>query len=138
VDLFTPQLEPPAGGSFFNTAGLDATHMFGTVATGTVDPQATLPGSSTATNTFTFNQSWEGMVVATVVGTVLSADAAVNVSATGSAGVLYQYVNAAGTAVLAKIRCRALPGTTITPTITATTVSAVAWSFASASYNALS
>jgi len=124
VDLYTPQIQDPVGGKSASTAGMDATHLFGTSQT--IDAQASLPGVFTSSSVFTFNQAFEGLVTFQVIGTVLSANISPVVSSSGTAyGAVTPLVNAAATEVLDCFSIRAVPGTTMTPTITATTVTSV-------------
>ncbi len=131
VDLYTPQIQDPVGGRFYSSAGLDATHLIGSNWAG--DAQAIAVGASTSTQVFTFNQTWEGLIAFSILGTVLSADFA-PVVANGTASVLTQIVNAGATQVTGYMRVRAVPGTTLTPTITATTVTGTNFYFGSGSY----
>jgi len=136
VDLYTPQIQNPVGGATNGLTGLNATHLFGTDF-GAGDLQAILVGSADSTGqVFTFNQTWSGLVAVRVIGTVLSADWA-PVVAGGSAQVIGQIVNGAATNVYAIVRIRAVPGTTLTPTITATTVTRVDYYFGSCAYTQL-
>jgi len=133
VDLFTPQIEDGVGGNMNATTGLDATHLFGNY---TVDPQGFMPFTVTSTSVITFNQYWEGIIVFEIGGTVLSANYNPVVAGGGVTAVTgNQIVNAGGTIVRGAFRVRAIPGTTITPTITATTVTAAYYNVASVGYN---
>ncbi len=136
IDLYTPQIQDPVGGSFYNNAGQDATHVFGTGfgSNAAQDPQAIAVGTTDSTGqVFTFNQAWQGLVTFTFAGTGLTASFA-PVAANGDAEVSTQVVNAAGTGVWAVCRVRAYPGTTLTPTITATTVTSLSMRMGSCSY----
>jgi hypothetical protein len=138
IDLYTPQIQDPVGGLFYSNAGLDATHLFGTNFGNPIDAQAIGVGTVNSTGQiFTFNQTWSGLVAISIVGTVLSADYAPVVSASGSAQVISQVVNAGATNVVVIMRVRAVPGTTLTPTITATTVTYQSWLMATTGYTQL-
>jgi hypothetical protein len=136
VDLFTPQIQNPVGGRFFSTTGLDATHLVGTLTT--IDPQAHLPFTLTSDQVLTFDQTAEVLVTVVIGGTVLSANYAPVVSALGTASVLSQQVNAAATGVIVVMRVKAIPGVTLTPTITGTTVTSIVYSVGTAAYASLS
>jgi hypothetical protein len=137
LDLYTPQIQNGIGGRFYNTVGgLDATHLVGTVANFLSDPQANAPFVVTSTSVLTFNQKFEGLVTYSIGGTVLSADFA-PVVASGDISSLGQIVNAGATAVFGAFRVRAQPGTTLTPTITATTVTSVQYFIGAAAYTSL-
>jgi hypothetical protein len=137
VDLYTPQIQDPAGGFFYGSTGCDATHLFGTNFFSSADAQAIGVGSIDSTGQlFTFNQTWQGLIGIVVAGTVLSANYA-PVVANGSAAVIGQLVNAGATAVYVLLRVRATPGTTLTPTITATTVTGISYFFGNVGYNQL-
>jgi hypothetical protein len=138
VDLYTPQIQNPVGGLATNNAGLDATHLFGTVATVVVDPEALMPGTFTSTQVFTFDQSFEGLVSFSIGGTGLAADYSAVAAGDGSAyagGT--QIVNAGTTSCVGSYRIRAYPGTTMTPVMTATTVTSVSYKLAKAAYSSL-
>lgn len=135
IDLYTPQIQTPVGGSFSATVGLNGTNVFGT--NWTPDPSAiSCFRTPTTSDILIFNQTWEGLVTFHLVGTGLAADFAPVITG-GSASVIGQIVDAAATVVRGQMRIRASPGTSIKPTITATTVTATNWSFASASYESL-
>lgn len=134
VDLFTPQIQDPLGGVISSATGLDATHLFGTPASLVSDSQGEFPFTVTSSSVLTFNQQFEGMVYYEITGTVLSANFAPVASATGVTDVKNQIVNAAGTGVRGAFAIRAQKGTTLTPTITATTVTLVVYYFSRAAY----
>jgi hypothetical protein len=128
VDLFTPQIENGVGGTLVGSVGLDATHLFGT--TYTVNSEANLPFTVTSSGVVTFNQCWEGLVLLELAGTGLAADVAPVVAGTGSSSAdLAMTVNAAATGVIDGFKLRVRPGATMTPTVTATTVTSAKWSF---------
>jgi hypothetical protein len=132
IDLYTPQIQNPVGGSVNNTTAMDATHLVGT--TNTVDAQAILPVRFTSSAVMTFTQCWEGIMTYYIAGTVLSADFAPVASASGVATNIGQTVDAASQVVRGSCRIRAVPGTTLTPTITATTVTNSVFGFGSGAY----
>jgi len=134
IDLYTPQIQDPVGGFFMGT-GLDATHLFGTTWTGDANAIATFDKTSSAI--LTFNQTWQGVVYFFVAGTVLSANYAPG-AVNGTATVLHQLVNGGATQVTGAFSVKATPGTTIQPTITATTVTGVEYVFASCAYDSVS
>jgi hypothetical protein len=135
VDLFTPQIQDPVGGYVYNNAGLDATHLIGTVSSFVPDAQALLPGVASATNTFTFNQAFDGLLAYNIQGTVLSANLDPHAAGSGAlSSTGTSVVNAAGTQVVGYCKVSAQPGTVIVPTITATTVTSVAYIFARVGY----
>lgn len=137
VDLYTPQIQDGIGGRSSATAGLNATHLVGTDLSS--DTEALLPFDVTDSGTLTFNQSFEGTIFFDIVGTVLSADFAPVVSASGAAAQIgFQIVNAGATTVVGGFRVRAVPGTTLKPTITATTVTGVYYYVARANYDQFS
>jgi hypothetical protein len=138
VDLFTPQTQTPLGGSFSNTSGLDSTHLVGTVSTFTPDPQAILPCAQVSTSKLLFLQPFEGLLYVDIRGTVLSANFAPVISSDGEVTLLNTVGESSGTTVMAVYKIRAYPGTSLTPTITATTVTGVYYSFAKAAYDSLS
>lgn len=136
VDLYTPQMSDSVGGVMKDTDGLDATHVFGTSPT--YNEYSSLPGTvNTAGQVFTFDQMWEGLIAFTLTGTGLSNNWNPVASASGSFSSIGQAVNAAGTTVVGYVYGRAVPGTTLTPTVTATTVTASKYAFASASARSL-
>lgn len=136
VDLFTPQVQDPVGGLLYNDAGANATHVLGTATTANADAQALLPGSMTGTGVFTFNQAFEGILTFDIVGTVLTANLALVPAGIGAAATsMWQLANAAGTAVVGGAKITAQPGSTITPTITATTVTETSFVFSKCGYN---
>ncbi len=81
----------------------------------------------------TFNQTWEGEIFFTYTGTGLAADWA-PVVAGGKATVSTQIVNNGTTKVVGSVIVSAVPGTTLTPTMTATTVTAAGFVFGSCGY----
>jgi len=136
VDLYTPQIQNPVGGQMANTAGLDATHLMGTLANVSLDPQALLPGAVTTTQVFTFSQAFEGIVAFQIGGTGLGSDFAPVAAGVGAAAAgLITNVDAGATKSTGAFRVQAQPGTTLTPTITATTVTSVEYNFAKCAYN---
>jgi hypothetical protein len=129
VDLFTPQIQNPAGGAFYGSVGTNATHLFGTDFLTNADADAIGVGSiDTTGQVFTFNQTWQGLIGINLVGTGLAANYA-PVVANGSAAVISQRVDGTGTGVSILLRVRAIPGTSLTPTVTATTVTLAAYYF---------
>jgi len=135
VDLFTPQIQDPIGGSFHVSTGMDATHLFGTA----IEPNAgaLLPGAVTSTSVFTFDQAFEGLVTVRVSGTTITDSLDLGISATGlSTGISAESnVNSAGTKTTKVFKVRAQHGTTLTPTVTAAAVSAGSYSFARGAYS---
>lgn len=132
VELYTPQLQNPVGGIFTGGTGMSGAALFGTVWT--PDAQAIAAFETPSASVLTFNQAWEGILTFYIVGTGLGADLAPGVAG-GSAAVLGQTVNAAATNVRGYIRVSAVPGTSLTPTMTATTVTASTWALASGAYD---
>lgn len=133
VDLFTPQTQDPIGGQVTCSPVLDATHLFGVA---TPDAQAILPISFTSTSVATFQQPWEGVIGVQVSGTGLGVNYSLGISATGAASLLTsQIANAGTTESTSSWRVRAIRGTTLTPTITATTVIQVVYLFSSGGYS---
>jgi len=120
VNLFTPQIQDPPAGTEYGGAGLDATHLIGTDAA--ADAQACLPYVFTSSQSITFKQVWEGILTFRITGSVLSANYAPVPGGGGECGTVLQIVNAGATEVIGFFRVRARPGSTLTPTITATTV----------------
>jgi len=131
VDLFTPQIQSPIGGTLTGSAGMDATHMFGTTVT--ADSNANLPYVVTSSAVITFKQFFEGLLTLSLTGTSLSGGVAPGISADGSASTLWGVTLAAGTSYGGVFRVRAQPGTTMTPTTTGNITAAV-WSVASGGY----
>lgn len=139
IDLYTPQIQDPVGGGFYNNAGQDGTHVFGTGfgTNASQDPQAIAVGfTDTSGQVFTFNQAWQGLMAFIISGTALSANFA-PVAANGDATVITQIANTGATSVQALVRVRAYPGTTITPTITATTVTSLSLELGSCAFDQL-
>jgi hypothetical protein len=132
VDLYTPQLQNPVGGLFTGTIGQSGTALFGT--TWTPDSQAIAAFDTPTASQLTFNQVFEGLISFACAGTVLGTDFAI-VCAGGTASVINQTTNAGQTACRGLVRISAVPGTTITPTLTATTVTSSTWAFASGAYD---
>lgn len=136
VDLYTPQVQNPVGGLFVGTGTMSGVALFGT--TWTPDAQAIAAFETPTSSVLTFNQAFEGVISFGIAGTGLGADLA-PVVANGTAAIIgTQCVNAAATLVRGIMRISAVPGTTITPTITATTVTTSSWTFSSAAYDSLS
>jgi len=118
VDLFIHQTQSGVGGRVAASAGLDATHLYGSDST--ADADAYIPGTATATNVFTFTQPFEGVVSYLITGGAgLAADFAPVIAGGGVAAVLQQTVNAGTTAVVGFYRVRAFTGNTLTSTVTA-------------------
>lgn len=134
VDLFGHQIQAGIGGLELCFTDQDATHLFGSAAT--VDKEAFLPGTSTSTAVFTFNQPFQGMICAVIKGTGLGTDFAPVISATGATAHVNCKTNAGFTETIAFFAVQAKAGTTLTPTITATTVVETDWWFAKAWYPA--
>jgi len=136
IELFTPQIQPGVGGRFFNSAGLNATHLIGTVASFSADKSAIAPFIVTDTATLTFNQTYQGLIAWQIAGTGLGED--MDPHATGEIeAYLGQLKNAASTGTIGVFRINAQPGTVIVPTITATTVTAVNYWFGEAYFPSL-
>lgn len=133
VELYCHQAQYPIGGRSYASSGLGAAALVGTNMT--IDPQAYVPFTFTASDTITFNQAFEGILVARIVGTVLSADLALGGTATGS--VNHQIVDAGALNVIAVARIKGKMGQTFVPTITATTVTSISWYVAGGSYLAM-
>jgi hypothetical protein len=134
VELYTPQMVFGVGGEFTASGSLSATALFGT--TWAIDSQAFLPFSRTSTSVITFDQSFEGMIGFILQGTGLTANYA-PVAANGSASVSGQIKDSGSTIVTGLIRCKSVPGTTWTPTISATTVTLVEYFVARAGFDQL-
>jgi hypothetical protein len=139
IDLFTPQSENGVGGAWDNDIGLDATHLFGTVADLNPDPHAILPLYPTTSASALFSQQGEFLIVVEIFGTGLGVNLEFHES--GPSGTLFDLldatVNAASTRVMCVARCRAFCGSAIAPTITATTVGSIVWSWAPCGYQQL-
>lgn len=136
IDLYTPQIQNPVGGKFSASTALDATHLIG--GDFTADPEAiAVFDEPTSTNVLKFNQTWEGLISFQIVGTGLSANLAPGV-ASGTAAIVGQTVNAAGTLVWGLMKVRATTSTTLTPTITATTVTGAVYFFSTVAYVSVS
>jgi hypothetical protein len=134
IDLFVPQIEGSIGGYLADTAGLDATHLFGTNPG--ADAQSFFPGILTASDTFTFNQVFEGLLILNLTGTVLVDNTLTpTISAGGTAQAVGWLTLASQLRSWYIIRVKAIPGVTFSPTVTATTVTASYWYFAGGPYN---
>lgn len=133
VELYCHQGQYGIGGRAYASVGLSSVALVGTDMT--IDSQAYVPFTFTASGTMTFNQSFEGILVARIVGTALSADLALNGTATGS--INHQIVDAGALNVIAVSRVKGKIGQTFVPTITATTVTSIQWYVAPAGYLAL-
>jgi hypothetical protein len=136
VDLMTPQIQDPVGGSM--VFGSDSTHVFKSVTL--TDTDAVLPFTNDGGNVLTFYQSWEGLFVFQLVGTVMSN---LTCAATGTVGSAVTAVSgsvvasAAATSLIAFFNVRALPGTILTFTPTVTTLTATNLYWATAAYAGL-
>jgi hypothetical protein len=135
VDLMTAQIQDPVGGSVLYTSNV--THIFLTV--GTLDPDAVLPFTTDGGMTMTFYQSWEGLMLFCQSGSVMSA---LTAAATGTVGgavtqTMSTVINGAATNCVAQFSVRALPGTILTFTPTATTVTQTVVYFGTAAYRSL-
>lgn len=138
VDLFKSQQEPGVGGALICGTGCDATHCVGTAPA--IDANANLPFTVSSTSTLTFTQQFEGVVTFILGGTGLGTDFAANASGYG-AGVSAPYgqvANAGATASMGFFTVRAYPGSVLTPTVTATTLTLVRYLIASGPTNAYS
>jgi hypothetical protein len=134
VDLMTPQIQDPVGGSILY--GSDPTHIF--LTTTTIDSSAVMPFTTSAGLTMTFYQSWEGLIVMQSIGTVLVSMACAATGTSGSAvASAFTTPNAAGTLLNSCFRVRALPGTVLTFAPTATTLTSTYLSWATAAYASL-
>jgi hypothetical protein len=136
VDLFVHQIQSSIGAMVACSGSLDATHLVGT--TQAVDVNGYLPMKMNTSQQWVFTQPFEGLIAFWVVGTVMSADFAPVVASGGVTTADTQIVNAAGTTVNGWFHVRAQVGTTLTPTITATTVTAMRYYVARGSYTAFS
>lgn len=135
VDLFTPQIQSGVGGAFSATTGLTAAALIG--SNPTVDAQAVMPFVFTSASVITFNQIWEGVITVRVAGTGLAADYTPTVGGPAGGATALQgagVVNAGTTAVTEVFSVRAVPGTTITPTMTATTVTGITYTLGAGPY----
>jgi hypothetical protein len=136
VDLMTPQIQDPVGGSI--VYGSDSTHEFLTVTT--IDNDSVIPFTTNAAHVMTFYQSWEGVIILYQAGTVLSA---VTCTASGTVGSAVttnsasSFFNAAATSMLSYFNIRALPGTLLTFATTCTTLTITKVIFATAAYAGL-
>jgi hypothetical protein len=135
VDLMTPQIQDPVGGSQSFTS--DVTHIFKTV--NVTDNDAVFPFTTSGGQTMTFYQNWEGLMILNIVGTVASS---LSCAATGTVGsavaiALGAIANSGATAVQTAYSVRALPGTILTWTPTATTVTSASLLWATAAYAGL-
>jgi hypothetical protein len=134
VDLFTPQTQDPIGGSL--RYGSDSNHLFKTLTL--VDNDAVLPFTTSAGQTMTFFESWEGTMTLNLTGTVESLCTCAASGTTGSAVSLScTAANAAATTLIAVFSVRALPGTILTFSPTATTVTQTDVYFGTAAYAGL-
>ena len=119
VDLFTPQIQDGVAGTTQATADLSSVALVGSNFAA-ADPQSLLPFSRTSNAVLTFNQRFEGMIGYLIQGVGLAADFAPGAAGGDASNMGVALVNAAGTAVVGLLRVRAVPGTTLTPTITVT------------------
>jgi len=118
VTLMTPQSEVVIlGGRIAATAGLDATHLFGSdgALVGLIN------ATRTNTSTLTFLSDWVGTVTFNVTGTGL-AGALANTGTSAMEAGPAQVINAGTTNAIYYCQLTALRGQTYIPTITATTV----------------
>lgn len=133
VDLRIPQTtESIQLGYFTNSAGMDATHLVGTITnagvTGNIPGNYLLDYTATDTRTLTFNQNWKGEVVLTLVGTGFVAGGLVNTgTSTGGAVANGEVANNAQTLMCSRYNVTALRGQTLVLAVTATTVTSVTW-----------
>jgi len=134
VDLFIHQVQNGIGDLVSNNAGLNATHLFGTIASLVADADGFLPGSVTATNTFVFDQPFEGIIGYNIIGTGLSDD--VDLDGTLTNANIGMCKNAGSTSVVGFDRVSAHRGDTLVPTVTATTVTSITLTFSRCPYNA--
>jgi hypothetical protein len=135
VDLMTPQIQDPVGGSQSFTS--DVTHIFKNV--NVTDNDAVFPFTTSGGQTMLFYQNWEGLIVLNLTGTVASS---LSCAATGTVGsavtiCLGALANSAATTVQVSYSVRALPGTILTWSPTATTVTAAQLVWATAAYAGL-
>jgi hypothetical protein len=136
VDLMTPQIQDPVGGSI--SYGSDSTHEFLSVTT--IDNDSVIPFTTNSAHVMTFYQSWEGVIILYQAGTVLSA---VTCTASGTIGsavttnAASSFFNAAATSMLSYFNIRALPGTILTFATTCTTLTITKVVFATAAYAGL-
>lgn len=132
VILSTPQVSNGIGGQTSNPTATDeaAAAWFGT--NGLRLYGGILPGAVTSASTFTFSQPFEGQMPFILTGTVMSADVALNGTATSS--VTSQIVNAGATSVTGFAKIKAATGQTIAPSLTATTLTNVILYFTSVPY----
>lgn len=134
VDLFIHQTQAGVGGSSTTSTGLDATHLIG--SNFSPDPQAFLPVAFTSTARATSTQPFQGLLSWDIVGTGLAADFAPG-SPGGTSGATAQVVDAGALRVTGSVPITLQTGQYINPTITATTVTSVHYSFTRAAYSAL-
>jgi hypothetical protein len=140
VELYTPQLSDPIGGSFSALTGLSADHLTGNVPT--LHASASLPfyvnGPGTNNGKITFTEPFEGYVDLQLIGTGLAGTT--NGHAAGSTTAIwtpqYDVINTAQTSAQHTAKIKALAGDSFTPETTATTVTNIVWSIAKALYNA--
>lgn len=131
VEFLTPQYDLPSAGKFAKvlaTSGLATSNMFGS--------SATVTGSlsvSASTLTLTFNESFEGLLTASVVGTGLSA--LLPSSGTATYTDLVGSLNGASTTYIDVSIVRAAKGQTVVYTLTATTVTSTNLRIASYDYD---
>jgi len=132
VVLQTPQVSYGIGGQTSNPTATNeaAAAWFGT--DGLRLYSGNLPGTVTSASTFTFSQPFEGQIPFIVAGTVMSADVALNGTATSS--VTAQCVNAGATQVVGFAKVKAVTGDTVAPSLTATTVTSVILYFTGVPY----
>lgn len=137
VDLFIHQVQNGIGAAIQNTDGLDATHLFGDLDDVVSDPNGFLPGTITATNTFVFDEPFQGILSVFITGAGLGADLALHGTAT-SGNLIQRTVNAGLTQTTSFISVKAARGQTLVPTVTAAGgVTGIVWAFSKASYDAL-
>jgi hypothetical protein len=132
LDLFCHQTQSGVGGKLVAIAPT-AANMFGTGFT--VDPDGFMPGHWTSGTTFTFDQPFQGVMIAQFTGTVITADWDLIAALPGVDGGLTNTANAAANSATCVSAIKAVKGTTITPTLTATTITAASYWFAACSYS---
>jgi len=134
VDLFTPQIEDPVGGTLSCNAGLSGTVLFGTNLA--EDPQAEMPFDASS-DQLVFNQFFEGVINFVFTGTGITESMVWTLTGEGATQVMWQNANAAGTKIVGYGRVRAVPGTIFKPSITCTTINVTNWTMARCGYDSL-
>lgn len=137
IELFTPQVETPVGGSFSNTTGLDAAHCFGSLPTISVDGNSTFPFTVSSSDTITFMQNFEGVLSFLATGTGFNNSPAPTLTGEGAVTAIANLCNAAATYQTGNFRINALLGDSLSFAMGATTISNIVWYLTKGRYDNL-